>query len=101
MAKLKYQKQLEQPEWKLKRKKILERDVVCQFCFSIENLQVHHLYYIDGNLAWEYPDEALITLCENCHTDEHLYQKQVYETIDNMLKSGIMSKEILHKLKIG
>jgi len=30
---------------------------------------VHHRYY-ENIEPWEYPDEALITLCENCHEQE-------------------------------
>lgn len=30
-------------------------------------LQVHHLRYIEGKLAWEYNDDDLITLCKECH----------------------------------
>lgn len=32
-----------------------------------KGLHVHHRYYQIDKLAWEYPDEALITLCWNCH----------------------------------
>lgn len=35
------------------------------------NLQVHHKYYIKGNDPWEYQDDALITLCPECHKNEH------------------------------
>jgi hypothetical protein len=32
---------------------------------------VHHTYYIQGRLAWEYPDEDLILLCHKCHLKFH------------------------------
>ena len=32
---------------------------------------VHHTYYIFNNAPWEYPDEALITLCGFCHFELH------------------------------
>lgn len=52
-----------------------------------EALNVHHKYYVNGKNPWEYDDEALITLCQDCHCLEHksthtpvyrdLYNKQV------------------------
>lgn len=35
------------------------------------HLHVHHNYYVLSNLPWEYPDQALITLCNWCHWDFH------------------------------
>lgn len=35
------------------------------------DLNIHHKYYIENRKAWEYNDDALITLCENCHRVEH------------------------------
>jgi hypothetical protein len=35
------------------------------------NLNVHHKYYKQGYEPWEYDDEALITLCPDCHKKEH------------------------------
>lgn len=34
-------------------------------------LNVHHKYYVNGNNPWEYDNEALVTLCEDCHCDIH------------------------------
>ena len=36
------------------------------------DLNVHHKYYISGKMAWEYKNDALITLCASCHKEEHL-----------------------------
>lgn len=30
-------------------------------------LQVHHLWYNTEWMPWDYPDDALITLCDLCH----------------------------------
>lgn len=43
----------------------------CVNCNSSYNLQVHHLYYEFGKLPWQYPNKALVTLCGNCHLQEH------------------------------
>ncbi|MFC6996389.1 hypothetical protein [Rufibacter roseus] len=37
----------------------------------IGGLHIHHTYYQHGLLAWEYPDEALQTLCYICHEQTH------------------------------
>ena len=75
MAFVSYSNQLRDPRWQKKKAKILERDkYTCQNkrCQSTtKNLQVHHLEYIPGILAWEYPDDMLITLCEDCHDAEN------------------------------
>ena len=68
---LTYSQQLRQPEWKSKRKKIIDRDKVCTCCKKKTSLQVHHVRYIDGRLAWQYPDYLLLTLCANCHKLVH------------------------------
>jgi len=39
----------------------------CTTCGTTKHLQVHHQYYEDNKLPWEYPDDCLVTLCETCH----------------------------------
>jgi len=34
-------------------------------------LHCHHNYYVEGKLPWEYPLEAMTTLCEVCHERLH------------------------------
>ncbi|WP_028455991.1 hypothetical protein [Chitinilyticum litopenaei] len=34
-------------------------------------LQAHHLYYLPGQLPWQYPLSAMETLCSGCHAREH------------------------------
>lgn len=77
--------------WKDKRTKILKRDYYkCRHCGSTHKLQVHHKYYNkypNEKLAmpWDYPDNALITLCDDCHRLEHerkpikTYYRKQYE----------------------
>lgn len=36
-----------------------------------ESLQVHHKYYVLGNEPWEYNNDALVTLCRECHEARH------------------------------
>jgi len=60
---------LKHPNWQRKRLKVLERaGFQCEDCGSAEvTLHVHHSYYEKGLAPWEYPDESLHCLCENCH----------------------------------
>jgi hypothetical protein len=43
-------------------------------------LHVHHKYYIADRLPWDYPDEALITMCSKCHYEFH--QNNVVDIFD-------------------
>src|SRR4051794_39632649 len=67
-----YSELLRDPRWQKKRLEILSRDeFTCQSCFDSEStLNVHHCYYERGNDPWEYPNTALLTLCESCHERE-------------------------------
>ena len=38
-------------------------------------LHVHHKYYILNKLPWEYENNALVTLCDLCHTEVHRTEK--------------------------
>ena len=71
MANTTYYDKLKDPRWQKKRLEIFERDGwKCRSCSDSEStLVVHHRYY-ENIEPWEYPDEALITLCENCHEQE-------------------------------
>ncbi len=73
-----YHKKLQDKRWKEKAESILKRDgYKCTECGNTENLQVHHMYYESrffGGMPvdpWDYPDSALITLCDKCHLKFH------------------------------
>lgn len=76
-----YESLLENPKWENKRQKILNRDKhKCVYCGSDIILQVHHKYYEkypDGThpKPWDYPDDALVTVCKNCHEEIHAAKK--------------------------
>ncbi|MEJ8803423.1 hypothetical protein [Pontibacter sp. H249] len=40
-----------------------------------KGLHVHHKYYQSGLAPWEYPDDALLTLCLVCHENLHKNEK--------------------------
>lgn len=66
-----YWELLRRPEWQRKRLEIMQRDgFKCVECGEKERtLNVHHCYYTKGAMPWDYPGEALRTLCEPCHED--------------------------------
>jgi 5-methylcytosine-specific restriction endonuclease McrA len=76
MTKKEYQDLLKDKRWSKKRKRILARDRhTCTQCESHLYLQVHHLYYIKNNNPWDYPDKALVVLCDDCHEKWHSQYK--------------------------
>lgn len=70
--KAEYLEKLRDPRWQKKRLQILERDGwACRMCSDTKTtLNVHHRYYQRDAEPWDYPDFALVTLCENCHREE-------------------------------
>lgn len=75
MSKKSYYELLRDPQWQRKRLEILERDEwSCLHCGDVDKpLNVHHRYYQGKKKPWEYEDESLVTLCEECHKGaEHL-----------------------------
>ena len=59
--------------------------------FYVKNLHIHHNYYQDEKLPWEYPDDALCTLCWVCH--EQLHQNMQITWRD---KNGIEIGELTY-----
>lgn len=76
-----YSDLLNTEEWRNKRLKIIKRDNYrCIYCGNRFHLHVHHKYYSaypNGILVdpWNYPDDALITLCAYCHQRVHARKK--------------------------
>lgn len=87
-----YSELLKDPRWQKKRLEILSRDnFQCKVCCSTEKtLHVHHQYYIKSLNPWEYKDESLITLCDECHEDVDTYD---WKTA--FLNMQLPSKELL------
>ena len=84
---LSYENLLKLPQWRDKRNSILARDgYKCKYCGSKRFLNVHHKYYLkypNNQMVppWKYNDDALITLCNNCHKKVHQQKNiKVYYT---------------------
>jgi len=68
-----YKEQYLHPKWQKKRLEIMKRDgFKCVSCGDGESkLNVHHNYYINSKDVWDYPQTALITVCDICHKNIH------------------------------
>ena len=88
-----YKELLKSPKWKRKRTKILVRDGrKCIGCGCTTNLEVHHIWYIIGNLPWQVPNKYLRTLCRTCHQAEH-----DKKPIQKFFRQGCKSRKKLSK----
>ena len=67
-----YNEQLRRNEWKKFREFIFAvRGRKCEKCWATTNLQIHHLHYISGRLAWEYLPSDVMVVCGDCHQKIH------------------------------
>lgn len=103
-----YYELLKHPNWQKKRLQILEAaNFECTSCGSKDKtLHIHHKYYEKGLKPWEYPEQCLVCLCEDCHAR---YQEQK-ERLNFVIKfldfadteqligfaKGLISRETLH-----
>ena len=98
----KYSEKLKDPRWQKIRLKIFERDQwSCQICKDTgSTLKVHHKYYLQNKEPWEYPPEALITLCENCHTEEWENRPEAeYALLRTLKTKGFFAIDLQNFLK--
>lgn len=84
----KYSEKLKDPRWQKKRLEVFERDnFCCQGCCDTEStLSVHHLRYIPNREPWDYPNDLLLTLCENCHNIEFEGMKDAVDSLIEQIK---------------
>lgn len=80
---------------------ILTRDnYVCAKCLKDNfecQLDVHHITYIKGRRAWDYQDWFLVTLCRDCHEQEHKANatndlNQIMYWVNRLLGSNIQNE---------
>ncbi|MCP3681562.1 MAG: hypothetical protein GY861_02635 [bacterium] len=95
-----YSELLKDERWQARRKEILKlQNMECFICGSKEGIKhIHHKYYLPYTMPWNYPDDALITLCDTCHEDEENNLKDTAERIFKTLRRmNICSWEIERK----
>ena len=59
---------------------------------DFKTLNVHHKYYIKGHKAWEYVDDALVTLCTECHSSIHkdlVIKTPLYNEVRDLIKDNL------------
>lgn len=72
--KMNYREKLKHPRWLETRDRILKRDkFTCQECkMKKKILHVHHVTNRGRDAhPWDYPDDELQTLCQDCHWEHH------------------------------
>ena len=68
-----YQEQIKHPRWQKKRLEVMEANGFrCQTCGTEDQeLHVHHSFYYDGAVIWDYKTDELQSLCSVCHKAWH------------------------------
>ena len=97
-----YVEKLKDPRWQKKRLEVFERDEWgCQSCMDSEStLHVHHRYYLPNTEPWDYPLDALLTLCENCHERERQERPEYEKMLLSALKQKFLADD-LYRLTNG
>ena len=68
---------------------------MCQNCFNSEStLMVHHRIYISGQEPWDYDDDLLITLCEDCHKGESINMPVHEKGLIEAVKLNFLSEDV-------
>lgn len=76
MTRKEYEKALRTPQWRRFRDMILSsRGCGCEKhyvgCLGTKRPEIHHPYYIEGHMPWEYDPDDLMVLCHSCHQTLH------------------------------
>lgn len=98
-----YSEKLKDPRWQRKRLEILGRDnFACISCHANDKtLVVHHLFYKKNRLPWEYDNKNLITLCEDCHKDEHDNRKSMETLVISSLRDKMFTNIDVFNIFMG
>lgn len=95
-----YDSLLKKKEWTLKRRIIFKRDgFKCTVCGKTSALQAHHTYYLTNTPPWDYPDDALLTLCCFCHDKFH--REHEVPVLDKKTSEFVRNKEKNLHHKVG
>ncbi len=86
-----YKEEIKSLEWQKVSAEIKQRDQwTCQLCgCKNKQLHVHHRYYRQGLHYWDYPDNALITYCEECHKLVSVNDKKSKEEKDQFIRQAV------------
>lgn len=97
-----YREQLRDRRWQDLKTKILSRDnnkcqnVNCKHRHDTSILiEVHHIDYFPGKMAWEYPEDMLISLCSVCHNEEQKRPAEERYLIQTLRMKGFLISDLL------
>lgn len=64
-----YSQKLLDPRWQRRKSEVQRKaNFTCEDCGSTtKTIHVHHSFYIRGKEPWEYDDDLLMLLCDDCH----------------------------------
>ena len=103
---MRYSDKLNDPRWLKRKSEIVTRDdFKCQFWHKHHGpFSVHHKYYEYGRDPWDYPDEALITVCQKCHDklndrSEDMYNCKCFKWKQPLKKHARIAKSAIEKIK--
>lgn len=91
-----YYELLKDARWQEKRLRIMDAaGFECQHCGAHKDnggvtLNVHHSYYLKNKKPWEYPDESLYCLCEDCHKVIQIVQAEIKTLLGESGIDGIL-----------
>lgn len=77
---MKYRDKLLDPRWQKRKSEVqIAHNFTCEDCGSTsKTLHVHHCFYIKGREPWEYEDDLLMLLCEDCHPRRQDLEQQAH-----------------------
>ncbi len=96
-SKAEYAAKFRDPQWQRRRLEIMQLDnFSCIKCGEKEKtLNVHHKFYNFGQEPWEYPDCALVTLCEECHEIEDEARREIpLQFLETLAIKGWLNSEM-------
>lgn len=95
-----YAEKLRDPRWQKKRLEIMERDEFrCRWCLDdTKTLNVHHWFYQRGASPWEYDEESMITVCEDCHEKITTALITLHKILGAALTKGVPAVDIYHTI---
>lgn len=85
-----YLEKLRDPRWQRKRLEVMQRArFACERCDAADStLNVHHKLYRKNANPWDYADEELECLCEQCHEERHHQRQRLDEAIVRLSEVG-------------
>jgi len=93
-----YTDDLQDERWYRRRREVVERGGNrCANCGRTDHLEVHHEAYIPGRRAWEYGDDLLVCLCDECHANRQIDEDQIRVTVGRYTRH--LSNAAIHGLR--